>query len=152
MLTTSLPDFQKAVSTGSFSRTAVSCNKQHSPLLKPRTNVIPTKHSFTKLKSSTGFSGLAFLRLLIALRMANRQNTDGKIQCFSKPSDSKNLLSWSWIVEGFYWSAFGNTIYIYTYKPFLVHNLQHTHPSSFHLLLQLSTPGLVLQYLNRYRE
>lgn len=97
MLTTSLPDFQKAVSTGSFSRTAVSSNRQHSPLL--RTNVIPVKHSFTKLKSSAGFSGHAFLGLLTALRTANGQNTDRKIHSVSKPSDSKNLLSCNWIVE-----------------------------------------------------
>lgn len=77
-MNTSLPAFQNAVSTGSFSRTAVSCNTEHSPLLRPRTNVTLIKHSFKKLKSSTGFSGLAFLGLLTVLRMATGQNTDGK--------------------------------------------------------------------------
>lgn len=147
MLTTSLPDFQKAVSTGSFSRTAILCNTQHRPLLRPRTNVTPMKHSFTKLKSSVGFSGLAFLGLLTALRIATGQNTDGKIHGASLNLQTVKI----------YFPVMGLCrVFINLHlgtldTPFIVHNL-HTHPSSFHLLLQLSTPGLVLQYLNGYRE
>lgn len=105
-------------------------------------------HSFTKLKSSTPvFSGLAFLELLTALRMTTGQNTDGKIHGASLYSPTVKIC---FPVIGL-WTGFIGLHLGTLDTPFLVHNL-HTHPSSFHLLLQLLTPGLVVQYLNGYRE